>query len=573
MDSSDETYDFVVVGSGGGSMCAALYMKSIGKEPIVLEKTYLIGGSSAMSGGVLWIPNNPLNREAGIQDSDEKSLQYLDTLTVTPDPGRGGTPARRKAFVENGSKMIDFLRREGIELIRARGYSDYYDDSPGGMAEGRAIVAKIFDVNRLGPEWSRKLRLTGIRLPLTITEVAKIGLVKKTWEGRVTAFKFALRMMRNGLLGTDLVGTGAALQGRMLEKSLKEGVEVRVNSPVSELIVENGRVTGVIVRKDGIEKRINARLGVLINAGGFSRNAEMRAKYQPDVTTEWTNANPGDTGEMIEEVLRIGGSVDAMDAAWWISTSLPPELYAQGRGQLKPMHIQEIAKPHAIMVDSSAQRYCNEAASYMEVGQKQIARHRSGVNAIPSWMILDSRHRANYMLAKAMPGAKLSPEWIEQGYVKVGETIADLARACELDPAVLRATVDRFNGFARTGVDEDFHRGRRKYDSWFGDPTNKPSATLGAIEKGPFYAIRIYPGDVGTAGGIVADEFARALTPDGKVIPGLYATGNSSAPVTGHYYVGPGTSIGASFTFGYIAARHAAASSNSGSWALVLMVS
>jgi len=549
----EETFDFVIVGSGGGSMCAALYLKSLGLQPVILEKTEFVGGSTAMSGGVLWIPDNPLNREAGIADSPEQGRQYLDVLTTTPDPGRGGTLARRKAFVENGKEMIDFLRAQGIRLIRAKGYSDYYDDSPGGMAEGRAIVARVFDVNRLGREWSKKLRLTGLTLPLTIREVGKIGLVKRTWEGRRIAALLSWRTIKGRLLGQRLVGTGAALQGRMLEASLRAGVDIRVNSPVRELIVEDGRVCGVVVAGTDGDRRIMSRLGVLINAGGFSRNREMRAKYQPDVSPEWTSANPGDTGEMILEAVRIGGSIDVMDESWWISTSMPP-----GHKGIWPLHITDIAKPHAILVGADGQRFCNEAASYMEVGQKQIARHRSGVAAIPCWMILDNQHRSNYMLSKSMPG--ITPgEWIRNGYLRKADTLEELASQCGVDAAGLKATVERFNGFARTGVDEDFHRGRRRYDEWFGDPTHKPSATLGTIEKGPFFALRIYPGDVGTAGGIVADEFARALTPDGSVIEGLYATGNSSAPVTGRYYVGPGTSIGASFTFGYVAARHAAA--------------
>ncbi|KHK88991.1 FAD-dependent oxidoreductase [Novosphingobium malaysiense] len=554
MISANQTYDFIVVGSGGGSMCAALYLKSVGLNPLVLEKTEFIGGSTAMSGGVLWIPNNSLNREAGLQDSPEKGRQYLDTLTTSPDPGRGGTQARRHAFVDQGPEMIDFLRAQGIELLRADGYSDYYDDSPGGMAEGRAIVAKVFDVKRLGKEWASKLRLTGLTLPLTIREVCKIVLIKKTWEAKQIAMRMTLRQLQNKLFGKQLVGTGAALQGRMLEACVKAGAEIRINSPVCEFIMENGAVRGVVVRKDGSEERILSRYGVLINAGGFSHNPEMRARYQPEVKTLWSSANPGDTGEMIEETLRVGGSVDAMDESWWISTSMPPE--HQG---IWPLHITEIAKPHTIMVDAQGNRFCNEGASYMEVGQMQLARHRSGVEAIPGWMVFDSQYHKDYMTAGTMPGAKFPKKWLDSGYIQVADTLAELAGKCGIDASGLEKTVERFNGFARSGVDLDYHRGRRQYDRWFGDPTHKPSPSLGTLEKGPYYALKIYPGDVGTAGGIVADEFARALTPTNDIIENLYATGNSSAPVCGRYYVGPGTSIGASFTFGYIAAKHAAA--------------
>lgn len=557
MSEQDQVYDFIVVGSGGGSMCAALYLKSIGLNPLILEKTEVIGGSTAMSGGVLWIPNHPLNREAGIADTPEKSQQYLDVLTSTPDPGRGGTQARRQAFVEEGPKMIDFLRSQGIELIRAEGYSDYYDDSPGGLAEGRAIVARVFDMNRLGPEWSKKLRTSGLTLPLTIREVCKIVLIKRTWEAKKIAMRMAFRQMQNKLLGKRLIGTGAALQGRMLEASIKAGVEIRTDSPVRELIMEQGAVRGVVVEKDGKEERIASRLGVLINAGGFSHNPEMRAKYQPDVSHVWSSANPGDTGEMLQEVERIGGSLSLMDESWWISTSMPP-----GHKGIWPLHITEIAKPHTILVDAAGQRFCDESASYMEVGQRQIARNRTGVSSIPGWMVFDSQYKAKYMATGTMPGKPFKQQWLDEGYVQVGATLEELAGKCGIDAAGLAATVERFNGFARSGKDEDFNRGGRVYSDWFGDPTNKPKASMGTLERGPYYAIQIYPGDVGTAGGVVADEHGRALTADDKVIPGLYATGNSAAPVTGRYYVGPGTSIGASFAFGYIAAKHAASASN-----------
>jgi 3-oxosteroid 1-dehydrogenase len=552
MAGQDETFDFVIVGSGGGSMCAALVMRRMGKSVVILEKTEFVGGSTAMSGGVLWIPNNHLNRAAGVRDSAERSLEYLDTLTSSPDPGRGGTPARRRAFVEQGPKMLEFLEEMGIKLERAPGYSDYYDDSPGGLSEGRAVIAGLFDVNRLGPEWLAKFRLTGLTLPMKIQEVCRIGLAKRTWEGRWAALKLAARMAKGRITGQRVVGTGAALQARMLEASVKAGVDIRVSAPVTRLLVEDGRVVGVTVAQDSEEQRIYARLGVLLNAGGFSRNQAMRDNYQPGIPTNWTNANPGDTGEMIEEALRIGASVDLMDESWWITTSRPP-----GVGNLLPMHLQDIAKPHAMLVDQAGQRFCNESASYMEIGRRQREHTRQGVNAIPAWLIMDSRHRDSYFMGAVPPGPP-PKSWVETGYMKVADTIEDLARALKLDPAALKATQERFNGFAERGVDVDFHRGRRKYDIWFGDASHRPSATLGAISKPPFYALGVYPGDVGTAGGVVADEYARALTADDSVIPGLYVTGNTSAPVTGRYYVGPGTSIGASFTFGYIAARHAA---------------
>jgi 3-oxosteroid 1-dehydrogenase len=544
----DEVFDFVIVGSGGGSMCAALVIKSAGKEPLILEKSDLVGGSTAMSGGVMWIPDNAYNRMAGIEDSKQKGLEYINGLIGDAEQDRGTSPARRAAYVENAPKMLDLLRAHGLKFDRSPGFSDYYDERPGGVREGRVVGAKVFDVNELPAPWRSKLRLTGNKMPLRLDLLVKLQLIKRTWFSRAIAVKLATRMALGKLAGRNLVGCGAALQGRMLQAALKLGIDLRVESPVTSLIVETGKVTGVTTTRNGAPWRVAARMGVLINSGGFARNQRMRDLYIPGSSVEWTKANPGDTGEMIEEVLRIGGSADMMNEGWWQSISIRPD------GMVATL-TGDISKPYSFMVDSSARRFCNEAASYMEVGQAQFA-SRNGVQALPAWLIMDSRNRSYYPLHIMPPGTPSSAH-IKSGFIKSSGTIEGLAEQCGLDPVALQATQQRFNRFARAGVDEDFHRGARAYDNFYADPTNKPVPTLGEVSKPPFYAVRIIPGDVGTAGGIVADELGRALTADGAVIPGLYVTGNASAPVMGRYYAGAGTSIGASFTFGYIAARHA----------------
>jgi 3-oxosteroid 1-dehydrogenase len=334
---------------------------------------------------------------------------------------------------------------------------------------------------------------------------------------------------------------------------LKQGIDLRTESPVNELIVENGMVTGVVTVKDGRPWRVGARLGVLMNAGGFSHNQAMRDKYQPGAQTKWSMAIRTDQGEMIKEMMRHGAAIAQMEEVVGNQQTIPP---GAEDSELKPPAQSMTAKPHAILVDQSGVRYMNEGGSYMAYCKAMFERHKT-VPAVPSWAILDSRYLRKYMLAGTMPGNKKPQRWYDEGYLRKGDTIEELAAQLHMKPETLRGTVDRFNGFVAKGKDEDFGRGVRAYDRWLGDPYHKPSATLGSISEGPFYAVPVVPGDVGTYGGVVTDEFARVLRQDGSVISGLYATGISTASVMGRAYPGAGCSIGPAFTFGYIAAKHA----------------
>jgi 3-oxosteroid 1-dehydrogenase len=547
----DETFDFVVVGSGGGSMCAALLMRSMGKSVLVIEKTDLVGGSTARSGGVMWIPNNRFMREAGVPDSEAQALTYLDAVIGDAPNDPGATPVRRKAYVREAAKMVDFLVEQGVSLRRIPYYPDYYDEKPGGSKPGRTVVAELFDANELGP-WKKRLRPSFLEMQGALDEFFVVPTFKRSWKGKAMLAKILLRTAMARFTGKQWVTAGAALQGRMLQAALKAGAEIRVETPVRNLIRENGRVTGVVVTKDGQERRIGARSGVLINAGGFAHNQEMRDRYIPGTSTEWTNSPPGDTGEMILEAQRLGAALAQMDARVGNQMALPP-----GLPGLRPMVQMDLAKPHAILVDQSAQRYLNEGGSYMAFCAAMLERNKT-TPAVPSWMIVDGQFLKKYMLLGTMPGAKKPQAWFDSGFARRGNTIEELAKACELDAGQLRATVDRFNGFVRKGRDEDFGRGARAYDEWLGDPLQKTNKTLGTIEQGPFYALPVVPGDVGTFGGVVTDEHARVLDEQGAVIPGLYATGNSTASVMGHAYPGAGSSVGPSFAWGFVAAKHAA---------------
>ena len=553
MSGFDETFDFVAVGSGGGSMCASLVMRSGGKSAVILEKTDLVGGTTARAGGVMWIPNNPFMRRDGIEDSSDKALSYLNAVIGDASDAPGATPARRRSFVNEAPRMIEFLVSQGVKLTRASYWPDYYDELPGGSAPGRTVVAELFNANELGA-WQPKLRPNVLPLPAMLEDIMKLQTIKISWKTKLLAAKIGLRAIGARVTGRHWVTGGAALQGRMLQAVLKQGIEIRTGSPVNELIVEDGAVTGVVTVKDGRPWRVGARLGVLVNAGGFSHNQTMRDKYQPGTQTKWSMAMRPDQGEMIEEMMRRGAAIAQMEEFVGYQHTIPP---GSENSDIKPPAQSMTAKPHAILVDQSGVRYMNEGGSYMAYCKAMFERHKT-VPAVPSWAILDSQYLRKYMLAGTMPGSTKPQRWYDEGYLRKGDTIEELAAQLNMKPATLRATVDRFNGFVAKGKDEDFHRGSRAYDRWLGDPYHKPSAALGSLSEGPFYAVPVVPGDVGTYGGVVTDEFARVLRQDGSVISGLYATGISTASVMGRVYPGAGCSIGPAFTFGYIAAKHAA---------------
>jgi 3-oxosteroid 1-dehydrogenase len=455
--------------------------------------------------------------------------------------------------------MVDFLVNQGVKLDRISEWPDYYDELPGGSAPGRTVVAELFNVNELGA-WQQKLQPTFIRAPVallqpSLEEMIELPALKRSWRVKMLLVKLVVRGVVAKLTGKQWVGGGAALQGRMLQAALRAGVEIRTESPVDELIIENGAVKGVATVKDGRRWLVGARLGVLVNAGGFARNQRMRDMYVPGTSVKWTMATSGDTGEMIEEMMRHGAAIAQMEERVGNQQTLPP---GAEDSEAKPGAQALTASPHAILVDRSGVRYMNEGGSYMAYCKGMLERNES-VPAVPSWAVFDSQYMRKYMLAGTMPASPKPQHWYDQGYLKKADTIEGLARQLRIEPATLRATIDRFNGFVANNRDEDFHRGERAYDRWLGDAFNKPSETLGTINKGPYYAVPVVPGDVGTYGGVVTDEHARVLRSDGSVIPGLYATGVSTASVMGRCYPGAGSSVGPSFVWGYVAAKHAAA--------------
>jgi succinate dehydrogenase/fumarate reductase flavoprotein subunit len=550
VENSGISTDILIVGSGAAALAAALRCKHHGLEPLIIEKTSKIGGSSCYSGGGLWIPNNGMH--PGVTDSIPEALRYMEA--AIGDAGPASSKERRLAFLENGPKMVQFLANAGFKWHPSLGYPDYEPELPGGKGGGRSIEGEVFDINKLG-EWKDKLNLHPAMttpVPLHTNEYTTIGLAPARYiPGIMLAAKvFGWRGFFKGkLLGRKNACMGTSLVGQLLHLCLGKKVNVWTNSPMKELFVKDGKVVGALIEKDGQRQMVKAK-SVILAAGGFAHNSEMRKKYQEaPITGDWTSTPPGDTGDAVSAAMAIGARMELLDAAWWFPSIIHPRT-----GEVIAC-MQERALPHTIIVDSAGKRFANEAESYTSLGQAQYVRNRT-TPAIPAFMILDSNHRSKYMVAGIRPG-KVPQQDLDSGLIVQANTLSELAKKLEIDPEGLTESVGRFNGMAKQGVDEDYGKGKSVYDQFFGDP-RYPNKNVGAIDKPPFYAVKLYPGDLGTKGGVLTDDYARAISNDGTIIPNLYAVGNTSASVMGRTYPGAGSTLGPALTFGYIAVNHIA---------------
>ncbi|KAK6368227.1 hypothetical protein LTS17_009968 [Exophiala oligosperma] len=539
----DKVSDVIIVGSGAGGLTAALRAKFRGLEPLIIEKTPKIGGTSAYSGGALWIPNNHVSTAAGLEDSAEKALTYLEALI--PSDTRSSTRERKLAYINEGPKMVKFLEELGFKWHASKGYSDYHCLEPGSTPFGRVIEGQVFNLKKLGA-WRHLMRLPEEPTPACHTEqiphLYRMGsslkdFMKAGWIMTATTLRV--------LLGQSPGTFGKSLIGQLLYLNKQQGTEIWPGSGLVELITsENGTVIGVVVERDGKKVKLGARHGVLLAAGGFAKNSAMREQFQKKgKNTQWSIAAPGDQGDAITAGQKVGAAVDLMDQAWWIPMLMVGE---------KPVFDLTVRSfPHSIIVDGNGKRYMNESQCYNDFGNI-MNKHNETTSAVPSWIILDQAHRNKYMLARFLP--RQTPKWaFENGFLVKDDTIAGLAKRINVNAGNLEKTVSRFNGFAVNGVDEDFKRGLNPYDNFMGDSKHGPNPNLGTIAKPPFYALKIYPGDLGTKGGLLTDESARVLNKDGRPIPGLYAAGNASASVMGTRYAGPGATLGPAVLFSYIA--------------------
>jgi 3-oxosteroid 1-dehydrogenase len=550
----DHSVDLLIAGSGGGGMAAALAAVDSGIEPLVIEKQALVGGSTGLSGGMVWLPDNPLMRADGIPDSHEDGLAYFDD--VVGDIGQPSSPARREMFLTAGYEMVNFLMRKGVRLVRCPGWSDYYPNHKGGNEAGRAIEGVPYDAAALGT-WSGKVQPSMAKsyggFVLKTNELRAVQYFNRSPRAFAVATRVFARTRAARLRRQELLTNGASLIGQILKAliDLRGEPPIWTDTAMQDLIVEDGHVVGARIVRDGKPLNVEARKGVLLAAGGFSRNADMRRRYGGDQPNDarWSIANAGDTGEVLETAMRLGAKTDLLDEAWWL-----PSIFIADGGDAARALGSGRQRPGAIYVDDTGRRFCNESNSYVEVGKAMYAN-----KAVPCWMVFDEGYIHRYVSgANPFKKRSLPQELIERGAVLRGNTIADLARQMEVPPGALEQTVKRFNGFATKGLDPDFGRGQSAYNDCLGDPGYRTNAALGPLDRAPYYATRVVPADVGTCGGLIANEYAQVLDENDRVIEGLYATGNITATVMGRNYLGAGGSIAYTMVFGYVAARHAA---------------
>jgi len=546
----DREYDVVVVGAGGAGMTAALAAKARhGLDAVVIEKSSYFGGSTSRSGGGVWVPGNYALRAAGQVDPGDADAArlYLESIVGDVVPS-----ARRDTYVDRGAEVLDFLKeRTPLRLKWVPDYADYHPEAPGGRLAGRSVEPVPTDARYLGDELER-LHPPYTKAPanmiVTQADFRKISLGMRTVRGPITMVKVALAKLLSTLLGKKMYAMGAALAIGLRKGLVDADVPILYEHDLTDLIVENDRVVGVRVSTPDGPQELRARRGVILGAGGFEQNQELREKWQAaPQNIAWSTGSANNTGAGILAGIAAGAATDLLDEAWWGPTILLP-----GRSWFL---LAERNLPGSFIVNAAGKRYMNEALPYVEAVHEMQKGEAGGVPHVPSWMIFDQRYRNRYIFAGLGPRQPFPGRWYKEGFVVSASSIESLAEKIDVPPDALKETTERFNGFARSGVDEDFHRGESGYDKYYSDPTVTPNCSLHTVDEAPFYAVQILPGDLGTKGGLVTDEHARVLRPDGSAIAGLYAAGNTSAAVMGRTYAGPGATIGPAMVFGYLAAE------------------
>jgi 3-oxosteroid 1-dehydrogenase len=546
-----EEFDVVVAGSGAAGMTAALAAAKLGLSVVVIEKAPKFGGSTARSGGGVWIPNNPALKAAGVEDTLELAREYLEAIVGDVVPAD-----RRDTFLDRGPEVVEFVQRHTpLRLRWVPGYSDYHPEAPGGRAGGRSCEPLALDGHVLGAELANlepPYSAAPLGVPITQADYRWLSLLARHPRGIVKLTSLGLRWLVGRIRRKHLLAMGQALAAGLRAGLQRGDVPVWLDTPLLDLRVEGDTVTGVVVRRDGEEKTLTARLGVILACGGFEKNEEMRAKYQrAPIGTEWTVGAEANTGDGITAGMKLGAAVDLMDDAWW-----GPTIPLTGGPWFA---LAERSRPGCLLVDARGERFVNESAPYVEAVHAMYGEGDGPGEHIPTWLVFDQRYRNRYMFTGIGPRQPLPGRWFKAGVAAKASTLESLAERMDVPAEALAATVKRFNGFAQTGVDEDFHRGESAYDHYYGDPRNRPNPSLGPLDVAPYYAVKIVPGDLGTKGGLRTDAQARVLREDGTVINGLYAAGNASGAVMGRTYAGPGATIGPAMVFGYLAAEHLAA--------------
>lgn len=551
--------DMLVVGSGLGGMMSAIRAHDLGLKTVMIEKSHVYGGTSALSGGGIWIPVNP---EMGDEDSHEKAMSYLRSLI-----GHGADERKLRAYVENAATMVDYARSVGVNLFRANGYPDYFSELPDAV-DGRQMLSGDFDGKRLGDEFFRMRQtypafMAFGRYALNLDAAYTVPSRQKGWlwagfklvAGYWADIAWRLKTARDSRLSM-----GQAFVGALRKAMMERGIPLILNTRLVGIEKDDRRVTGVRVLRNGNEHVIPTR-AVMLATGGFEHSQAMRDTYHSVRTEAISTLTPqgGNEGDAILAGQKIGADLDNMDSAWWVPTiRLPGKNNTAFSGQV----FFDRSRPGIIAVNRLGNRFCNEALSYDRFGQAMIQDHRETGANLPSWLIFDAKYRHTFPISDILPGWVRGDKYLPQEFWDAvlfrADTVAELAAKIELDPKSLEATVERFNTFAKSGKDLDFHRGDAPYDKFFGDARAQPNSNLRPISKPPFYAVKVELGDIGTKGGLRVDEHARVISTDGEPIEGLYATGNTTGSVFRDVYPGAGSTLGPAMVFGFLGAGHAA---------------
>lgn len=550
---ADTAVDLLVVGSGTG-MAAALAARELGLSVLIVEKSSYVGGSTARSGGALWLPASPVLDEANAGDTAERAGTYLDSVVAGSAP-----PQRSAAFVAQVSATVEMLRRTTpLRLFWARDYSDYHPEEPGGSAAGRTCECRPFDTSLLGEYRTRLepgLMEVTVPMPTTGADYRWMNLVARLPRKGIPVYaKRLVQGVGGRMLGRRYAAGGQGLMAGLFTGVLRAGIPIWTGTTLTRLTRRGERVSGAVVEHGGREVTISARRGVVLATGGFDHRMEMRWKFQSEsLGADLSLGAAANTGDGIRAGQEIGAAIDLMDQAWWFPAVAPLP------GKAPAVMLAERSLPGCLIVDQHGRRFVNEATDYMSFGQRLLELERSGSPVESMWIVFDQQYRNSYVFgAELFPRMRIPQAWYDAGIAVRADNLAELGAGIGVPVPEFVETMTRFNQNAAAGEDPDFGRGRSAYDRYYGDPTVKPNPNLRPLVNGPFYAVRMVLSDLGTCGGLKTDERARVLREDGGPIAGLYAIGNTAANAFGTTYPGAGATIAQGLVYGYIAAQEAA---------------
>ncbi|MEP5567264.1 MAG: FAD-binding protein [Halioglobus sp.] len=561
VDHWDHEFDVVVVGSGNGALTAAIAAADGGATTLVIEKSDHFGGTSASSGGGVWIPNNRYAKAEGADDSLEDARAYLNHVT----PADTVNPALLETYLTRGPEVINYLH-DNTQWVRYRNlayYPDYFPDGPGGKTGNRSMEPEPLHADALGEDFQHLApQHPQTQMPggINFTQVEGAVVLAATRGWFALAAKLVLKYLtdfptRFKTLRDARLTMGNAGVARLFLAVRDRNIPVWRSTSLLELVNDNDRVVGIVVERNGRREFIRTQKGVVLAAGGFERNQKMREQYLPSPTnTQWSAGNLQNTGDAIVAAQQLGAETAQMDWGWWFTTATVP-------GKTKA-YLSQVEKGMAgsITVNKKGKRFSNESQNYVSFVADMI----KDEDNIPSYMIFDADFRRQRPVASVLIQGKFFPDWMIPGnwwtpeFLSKADSLSQLAEKVGIDPEGLQSTVAAFNQFANDGQDDDFQRGDSSYDRYYADPEVTPNPCLAPLLKPPFYALALYPGEMGTAGGLVIDEHARVKREDGTVIEGLYACGNTTAALL-PAYPGPGATLGPAMVFGFLAGENAAA--------------